>query len=318
MVDRQKIIHIIAKQTEPQKRTNNMTSEADWIKEVSKTYLEEAYKTNAVHNAGKKPSYIKDKKEEVKEETEECSDCLQEQTLIESIDFLTEEQQELFALSFVDDLLENLSWEEIEALTEEQLEEGLMAKLKGYAGGALAAAKSAPLSQFVSKAKKYGAERTERLEKKEAETAHAKEVEKARGEAKGGVRKATDAELHAIVGKLGKSKGATNKAVLAKAQETLGKRAEAAAGKGLGGLVAKTRGLLGNKAAMRDRVTKMAERSKQQAGKVKVDAAGTVDKARQGYKKQTISKIQALRAQGKQSAGAIKKLQKTLPKNKKK
>jgi hypothetical protein len=296
-----------------------MTSESDWIKEVSKTYLEEAWKANAVHNAGKKPSYVKgEKKEAVKEETEECDECLQEQALVESVDFLTEEQQELFALSFVDDLLESLTLEEIEALTEEQLEEGLMAKLKGYAGGALAAAKSAPLSQFVSKAKKYGAERTERLEKKEAETAHAKEVEKARGEAKGGVRKATDAELHAIVGKLGKSKGATNKAVLAKAQETLGKRAEAAAGKGLGGLVAKTRGLLGNKAAMRDRVTKMAERSKQQAGKVKVDAAGTVDKARQGYKKQTISKIQALRAQGKQSAGAIKKLQKTLPKNKKK
>jgi len=283
-----------------------MTSESDWIKEVSKTYLEEAYGAKAK------------KKKEMKEEAEECNECIQEQALVESVNLLTEEQQELFVLSFVDDLLESLTVEEIEALTEEQLEEGLMAKLKGYAGGALAAAKSAPLSQFISKAKQYGAERTERLEKKEAQAAHAKEVEKARGEAKGGVRKATDAELHAIVGKLGGAKGATNKAVLAKAQETLGKRAEAAAGKGLGGLVAKTRGLLGNKAAMRDRVTKMAERSKAQAGKVKVDASKVVDQARGGYKKQTIAKIQGLRAKGKQSAGEIKKLQKTLPTKKKK
>jgi hypothetical protein len=299
-----------------------MTSESNWIKEVSKTYLEEAL--SAVHQAGKEPSYVaterrkaQEKKAEVKEEAE-CSDCLQEQTLIESIDFLTEEQQELFALSFVDDLLENLSWEEIEALTEEQLEEGLMAKLKGYAGGAIAAAKSAPISQFLSKAKQYGGERTERLEKKEAETAHAKELETARAGAKGGVRQATDAELHSIVGKLGKAKGATNKAVLAKAQETLGKRAEAAAGKGIGGLVAKTRGLLGNKAAMRDRVSKMAERSKTAAGRVNVDASKTVEAARGGYKKNTVAKIQALRAAGKEKAGQIKQLQKTLPKNKKK
>jgi len=304
-----------------------MTSESNWIKEVSKTYLEETRGRSAVHLAGKEPSYAaterrkaqedKAKKAEVKEEAE-CSDCLQEQTLIESIDFLTEEQQELFALSFVDDLLENLSWEEIEALTEEQLEEGLMAKLKGYAGGAIAAAKSAPISQFLSKAKQYGSERTERLEKKEAETAHGKELEKARAGAKGGVRQATDAELHSIVGKLGKAKGATNKAVLAKAQETLGKRAEAAAGKGIGGLVAKTRGLLGNKAAMRDRVSKMAERSKTAAGRVNVDAGKTVEAARGGYKKNTVAKIQALRAAGKEKAGQIKQLQKTLPKNKKK
>ena len=312
-----------------------MTSDSDWIKEVSKTYLEEAKKTTGVPAGATEDKFDAAREEikkaghkaklgkgvpagEVKENSQECGECIQEQALVESVSLLTEEQQELFVLSFVDDLLESLTVEEIQALTEEQLEEGLMAKLKGYAGGALAAAKSAPLSQFISKAKQYGAERTERLEKKEAETAHAQEVEKARGEAKGGVRKATDAELHAIVGKLGGAKGATNKAVLAKAQETLGKRAEAAAGKGLGGLVAKTRGLLGNKAAMRDRVAKMAERSKTEAAKVNVDASKVVDQARAGYKKQTISKIQALRAKGKQSAGQIKTLQKTLPKNKKK
>ena len=114
-----------------------MTSESDWIKEVSKTYLEEAWKASAVANAGKKPSYAKDKKE-MKEEAEECNECIQEQALVESVNLLTEEQQELFVLSFVDDLLESLTVEEIEALTEEQLEEGLMAKLKGYAGGAFA------------------------------------------------------------------------------------------------------------------------------------------------------------------------------------
>lgn len=57
-----------------------MTSEADWIKEVSKTYLEEAWKASAVANAGKKPSYVKGKKEEVKEEAEQI-DELSKKTL---------------------------------------------------------------------------------------------------------------------------------------------------------------------------------------------------------------------------------------------
>lgn len=307
-----------------------MSSDSNWIKEISETYLtEEArrrYIPTAVEAAGKKPSYVKpmkkeeteEKKKQVSENTEECLPCLEESTitneqLVESVNYLTEEQQNLFVLSFVDDLLENFSWEEIDALTEEQLEEGLMAKLKGYAGGALAAAKSAPISQFLSKAKQYGAERTERFEKQEAETAHTKELEKARGEAKGGVRRATDAELHSIVNKLGKSKGAANKAILAKAQETLGRRAEDAAGKGLGGLVAKTRGLLGNKAAMRERVAKMAERSKTAAGKVNVDAGATVAAARRGHKKTTVANIQALRARGKETSKEIGRLKKTLP-----
>ena len=122
----------------------------------------------------------------------------------------------------------------------------------------------------------------------------------------------------ALVNKLEKSKGSTNKAILAKAKETLEKKAASSAGKGIGGAVAKVRGLLGNKEAMQKRIASKAKESAAKSSKVKVDAKSTVVKARGGYKKTTIQKIQALRAAGKGNSAEIKKLQKTLPKNKKK
>lgn len=243
--------------------------------------------------------------------TEEYSDVL---------DCLTEDQHDVFTISFIDDLIETYSFEEIELLTEEQLEEGILNKIKAYAGGAKAAVRSAKgIGDFVAKTKKYGKDRESRLDKKDAVAENEKELATSRaGRRADGTRKATTAELHALVNKLEKSKGSTNKAILAKAKETLEKKAASSAGKGIGGAVAKVRGLLGNKEAMQKRIASKAKESAAKSSKVKVDAKSTVVKARGGYKKTTIQKIQALRAAGKGNSAEIKKLQATLPKNKKK
>lgn len=236
------------------------------------------------------------------------------------LDCLTEDQHDVFAISFIDDLIETYSFEEIELLTEEQLEEGILNKIKAYAGGAKAAIGAAKgIGDFVEKTKKYGKDRETRLDKKDAVAENEKELATSRaGRRADGTRKATTAELHALVNKLEKSKGSTNKAILAKAKETLEKRAASSAGKGIGGAVAKVRGLLGNKEAMQKRIASKAKESAAKSSKVKVDAKSTVDKARGGYKKTTIQKIQALRAAGKGNSAEIKKLQATLPKKKKK
>ena len=236
------------------------------------------------------------------------------------LDCLTEDQHDVFAISFIDDLIETYSFEEIELLTEEQLEEGILNKIKAYAGGAKAAIGAAKgIGDFVEKTKKYGKDRERRLDKKDAVAENEKELATSRaGRRADGTRKATTAELHALVNKLEKSKGSTNKAILAKAKETLEKKAASSAGKGIGGAVAKVRGLLGNKEAMQKRIASKAKESAAKSSKVKVDAKSTVVKARGGYKKTTIQKIQALRAAGKGNSAEIKKLQATLPKKKKK
>ena len=236
------------------------------------------------------------------------------------LDCLTEDQHDVFTISFIDDLIETYSFEEIELLTEEQLEEGILNKIKAYAGGAKAAIGAAKgIGDFVEKTKKYGKDRERRLDKKDAVAEDEKELATSRaGRRADGTRKATTAELHALVNKLEKSKGSTNKAILAKAKETLEKKAASSAGKGIGGAVAKVRGLLGNKEAMQKRIASKAKESAAKSSKVKVDAKSTVVKARGGYKKTTIQKIQALRAAGKGNSAEIKKLQATLPKKKKK
>lgn len=138
-----------------------MTSDSDWIKEVSKTYLEEAYGAKAK------------KKKEVAEETEECSECLEEgkgmgetavakagkepsyvakerrereerkeskkveeqaitnEQLLESFQHLSEEQFDALTDKYLTHLQENYSQEQIDSMTEEQLQEGLMNFARG-------------------------------------------------------------------------------------------------------------------------------------------------------------------------------------------
>ena len=116
-----------------------MTSEADWIKEVSKTYLEEAKKTTGVPAGATEDKFDAARKEikkaghkaklgkgvpagEVKEETKECGECLEESTitneqLLESFQHLSEEQFDALTDKYLTHLSENYTEEQIDAMT---------------------------------------------------------------------------------------------------------------------------------------------------------------------------------------------------------
>lgn len=130
-----------------------MTSESNWIKEVSKTYLEEAYKTNAVQNAGKEPSYVKTGVPAGASEEEMDADrannpykaklgkgkpagavaeeAITNEQLLESFQYMTEEQFNALTDKYLTHLSENYSKEQIDSMTEEQLQEGLMNFARG-------------------------------------------------------------------------------------------------------------------------------------------------------------------------------------------
>jgi hypothetical protein len=130
-----------------------MTSESNWIKEVSKTYLEEAYKTNAVQDAGKKPSYVKTgvpagaSEEEMNADRANnpykaklgkgkpagavAEEVITNEQLLESFQYMTEEQFNALTDKYLTHLSENYSKEQIDSMTEEQLQEGLMNFARG-------------------------------------------------------------------------------------------------------------------------------------------------------------------------------------------
>lgn len=236
-----------------------MSSDANWINEISKTYLEEArrYIPTAVEAAGKKPSYVKpmkkeegeeEKKEEVSENTEECIPCLEESTitneqLLESFQYMSEEQFNALTDKYLNHLSENYTQEQIDAMTEEQLQEGLMNFARGL------------VQTGMEKAKALGSKVKQGIKDIEQKGAVAGfEAEKAK------LRKTGSTAGHALqqlaAGKAMGDTDAEGKQVIRPEDEELhGKLASAyeksveQRTKGLGGLGAKIKGKLTGKSA---------------------------------------------------------------------
>jgi hypothetical protein len=227
-----------------------MTSDANWIKEISETYLAEARGETAVHQAGKEPSYVaaerrkakeakEEKKEEVKEETVEITN----EQLLESFNILTEEQFEALTQKYLSHLHENYSEKEIAAMTEEQIQEGLMNFARGL------------VQTGVEKAKALGSKVKQGIKDIEQKGAVAGfEAEKAK------MRKGGNAAGHHLqqlaAGKAMGSKDASGQQVIRPEDEELhGKLAGAYEKsvqdrtKGLGGLAAKIKGKMTGKSA---------------------------------------------------------------------
>lgn len=233
-----------------------MSSDANWINEISKTYLEEAkrYIPTAVEAAGKKPSYVKpmkkkeEEKEEVSENAEECLPCLEESTitneqLLESFQYMSEEQFNALTDKYLNHLSENYTQEQIDAMTEEQLQEGLMNFARGL------------VQTGIEKAKALGSKVKQGIKDIEQKGAVAGfEAEKAK------LRKTGSTAGHALqqlaAGKAMGDTDAEGKQVIRPEDEELhGKLASAyeksveQRTKGLGGLGAKIKGKLTGKSA---------------------------------------------------------------------
>lgn len=236
-----------------------MSSDANWINEISKTYLEEAkrYIPTAVEAAGKKPSYVKpmkkkeekeEKKEEVSENTEECLPCLEESTitneqLLESFQYMSEEQFNALTDKYLNHLSENYTQEQIDAMTEEQLQEGLMNFARGL------------VQTGMEKAKALGSKVKQGIKDIEQKGAVAGfEAEKAK------LRKTGSTAGHALqqlaAGKAIGSTDAEGKQVIRPEDEELHGKLSSAyeksveqRTKGLGGLGAKIKGKLTGKSA---------------------------------------------------------------------
>lgn len=234
-----------------------MSSDANWINEISKTYLEEArrYIPTAVEAAGKKPSYVKpmkkkeeEKKEEVSENTEECLPCLEETTitneqLLESFQYMSEEQFNALTDKYLNHLSENYTQEQIDAMTEEQLQEGLMNFARGL------------VQTGMEKAKALGSKVKQGIKDIEQKGAVAGfEAEKAK------LRKTGSTAGHALqqlaAGKAIGSTDAEGKQVIRPEDEELHGKLSSAyeksveqRTKGLGGLGAKIKGKLTGKSA---------------------------------------------------------------------
>lgn len=161
-----------------------MSSDANWINEISKTYLEEAAKNTGLceeclsekmgetsaAQAGKEPSYVAaerrkreenaEKAKKVEESTITKENCVEymmdandlsreeaerrchnmklkeestitNEQLLESFQYMTEEQFDALTAKYFVHLSENYTQEQIDAMTEEQLQEGLMNFARG-------------------------------------------------------------------------------------------------------------------------------------------------------------------------------------------
>lgn len=242
-----------------------MTSESDWIKEVSKTYLEEAKKTTGVPAGATEDKFDAARKEikkaghkaklgkgvpagEVKEETKECGECLEESTitneqLLESFQHLSEEQFDLLTDKYLTHLQENYSQEQIDSMTEEELQEGLMNFARGL------------VQTGIEKAKALGSKVKQGIKDIEQKGAVAGfEKEKAK------IRKSGGSAGHALqqlaAGKAMGSKDASGQQVIRPEDEGVhGALASAyeksvqQRTKGMGGLAAKIKGKLTGKSA---------------------------------------------------------------------
>jgi hypothetical protein len=205
--------------------------------------------------------------------------------LIESVsqvtnaNYLTEE--DINAILYV--LLEEYTEEEIMSMTEEQLCEGFLDNVRGRAEGIYHAAKKS-IKDFSRNQAKYSKDRINRYETQSAEKEHSKQKEQNRIKSNNsGIREPTDAELHAVIGKLSNATGSYNQSISSAAKRVLQKRMEAQAQKGLGGFIAKFRGVFGNKDAMKNRIEKLTQKSAEKSGRIKgIDAGKLIDRIKAG------------------------------------
>lgn len=290
-----------------------MTSDSDWIKEVSKTYLEEAKKTTGVPAGATEDKFDAARKEikkaghkaklgkgvpagEVKEETKECGECLEESTitneqLLESFQHLSEEQFDALTDKYLTHLSENYTEDQIAAMTEEQLQEGLMDFARGL------------VKTGVEKAKELGGkvkQGIKDIEQKGAVAGFEAEKSKIR---KGGSQAGHHLQQLAAGKALG-STGASGQQEIRPEDEQLHQSLASAYDKsvkqrtkGLGGFAAKVKGKLTGKSA--EDVIRSGDEAKlaklQKAGAIK--GAELAGRYRSGTQKAAQQKLAALRGQ---------------------
>lgn len=238
-----------------------MSSDANWINEISKTYLEESAKNTGLceeclsekmgetsaAQAGKEPSYVaaeRRKRAEKAEKAEKVEEqAITNEQLLESFQYMSEEQFNALTDKYLNHLSENYTQEQIDAMTEEQLQEGLMNFARGL------------VQTGIEKAKALGSKVKQGIKDIEQKGAVAGfEAEKAK------LRKTGSTAGHALqqlaAGKAMGDTDAEGKQVIRPEDEELhGKLASAyeksveQRTKGLGGLGAKIKGKLTGKSA---------------------------------------------------------------------